>query len=81
MTNYISSSAVARRLGIKTQTLAKWRCPKRGPKGWIHLSATRTVYPEHAVEDFIRELAERRPEFNLTKTGATPRIPPMGTAR
>lgn len=41
------------------------RCEHRGPQGWIHLSATRCVYPEEAVEAFIRRLSEQRPEFNL----------------
>lgn len=65
MSRLILSAEVARRLGIKTQTLAKWRCGGRGPQGWTHLSATRCVYPEEAVEAFIRRLSEQRPTFNL----------------
>ena len=63
--SYLPSAAVARCLGIKTQTLAAWRCQGKGPKGWIHLSATRVVYPEAEVEEFIRTLAGRRPDFNF----------------
>jgi transposase-like protein len=31
----ISSAEAARLLGIKTQTLAKWRWQGRGPRGWV----------------------------------------------
>jgi transposase-like protein len=65
MSRLIPSGEVALSLGIKTQTLAKWRCEHRGPQGWIHLSATRCVYPEESVEAFIRQLSEQKPEFNL----------------
>jgi hypothetical protein len=69
MSRLIPSGEVARRLGIKTQTLAKSRCEGRGPQGWIHLSATRCVYPEDAVEAFVRQLSEQRPTFNLPSPG------------
>ncbi len=69
--NYIPSSVVARRLGIKTQTLAVWRCKGKGPKGWIHISATRVAYPEEEVDVYIRTLADRRPVFNFRKANAT----------
>jgi hypothetical protein len=72
MTRLVPSREVARRLGIKTQTLAKWRCEGRGPTGWFHLSATRCVYPEEAVDAFIRHLAEQRPDFNLSATSTAP---------
>lgn len=65
---YIRSSEVARRLGIAVKTLAKWRCRGVGPKGWIHLSATMTIYPEEAVESFLREKVESRTGFNFQKT-------------
>jgi hypothetical protein len=68
--NYLPSTAVARRLGIKTQTLAVWRCKGKGPKGWIHISATRVAYPEEEVEVFIRTLADRRPVFNFQRQPA-----------
>ena len=71
--NYLASGVVARRLSIKTQTLASWRCKGKGPQGWIHLSATRVVYPEEQVEAFIERLAGRRPEFNF-KNATAPKI-------
>lgn len=73
MSRLILSGEVARRLGIKTQTLAKWRCQGRGPQGWLHLSATRCAYPEDAVEEFVRRLSEQRPSFNLPRP-ARPKI-------
>lgn len=68
--NYIPSSVVARRLGIRTQTLAVWRCKGKGPRGWIHISATRVAYPEEEVDVFLRTLADRRPVFNFQKPNA-----------
>ena len=65
MSRLIPSGEVAHRLGIKTQTLAKWRCEGRGPVGWVYLSATRCAYPEDAVEAYVRELSEQRPVFNV----------------
>jgi hypothetical protein len=60
---YISAQVVARRFGIKTGTLSKWRSSGRGPKGWLHLSATRVVYPEAAVDEFLRELTANPLKF------------------
>ena len=60
---YISAQVVARRFGIKTGTLSKWRSSGRGPKGWFHLSATRFAYPEAAVDEFLRELKAHPPKF------------------
>lgn len=74
MTNHLPSAVVARRLGIKTQTLAKWRVEGKGPMGWFHLSATRVVYPEDAVEVFIHEKAGTRPDFNLRPRPATAKM-------
>jgi transposase-like protein len=51
----ISSSEAARLIGIKTNTLARWRVQGKGPAGAIRLSATHTVYPLEAVEAFLRE--------------------------
>jgi hypothetical protein len=68
--NLLPSAEVARRLSIKTQTLAAWRCKGKGPKGWIHISATRVAYPEEEVEVFIRTLVDRRPVFNFRKPTA-----------
>jgi transposase-like protein len=53
--NYISASTVARRLGLKTGTLAKWRRQGRGPAGAIHISATHVAYPEEEIERFLEE--------------------------
>jgi len=64
---YISAQVVARRFGIKTGTLSKWRLLGRGPKGWLHLSATRVVYPEAAVDEFLRELTANPPKFHLSR--------------
>jgi transposase-like protein len=53
---YIQARQVARTLGIRTGTLAKWRRQGRGPKGWVRLSRTSVAYPLDEVERFIREL-------------------------
>lgn len=34
MTDYLLAPVVARKLGVKTATLAKWRRTDRGPRGW-----------------------------------------------
>ena len=54
----ISSSEAARRIGVKTNTLARWRSQGKGPKGAIRLSGTHVVYSAEAVEEFLRERAE-----------------------
>jgi len=51
----IKASEVARRIGVKTGTLGKWRRQGKGPKGWYALSATVIVYPETEVQKFLRE--------------------------
>lgn len=66
-TRYVKSSEAARRLGVTTKTLAKWRCARKGPAGWIYASATMTLYPEIELEAFIRERAGRTPAFNFRK--------------
>ena len=50
----IKASEVARRIGVKTGTLGKWRRQGKGPKGWYALSATVVVYPETEVQSFLR---------------------------
>lgn len=35
MEERISSAEAAKLIGIKTQTLAKWRWQGRGPRGWV----------------------------------------------
>ena len=67
----LPSSEVARRLGVKRQTLSKWRMKRRGPQGWFHLNPTRCVYPESEVTAYIRGLADRRPAFNLPRRKPT----------
>lgn len=54
----IKASEVARRIGVKTGTLGKWRRQGKGPKGWYALSATVVVYPETEVQKFLREQHE-----------------------
>lgn len=57
MDERIPAPEVARVIGIKTATLAKWRCLGRGPKGWIQVSPCHVTYPRHEVESFIAERA------------------------
>ncbi len=51
----IKASEVARRIGVKTGTLGKWRRQGKGPKGWYSLSATVVVYPESEVQRFLKD--------------------------
>jgi transposase-like protein len=51
----IPAREVARMIGIKTATLAKWRRLGKGPKGWREMSATLVTYPAEEVERFISE--------------------------
>ena len=74
--NLVSSSAVARRLGIRTATLGKMRSEGRGPKGWIRTSATRCAYFEGAVEEFLRQLqAAPSPVSNLRHKASSSTTP------
>lgn len=66
MPRLLKASTVAALLGIRTQTLAKWRTEGKGPAGAFHLSGTCVVYPEEAVEAFIREKSAARPAFNFS---------------
>jgi predicted DNA-binding transcriptional regulator AlpA len=56
---YIQAPEVARLLGIKTGTLAKWRRSDRGPKEWIRTSATSVSYPASEVDAFMRACKEK----------------------
>jgi predicted DNA-binding transcriptional regulator AlpA len=56
---YIQAPEVARLLGIKTDTLAKWRRHDRGPKEWIRTSATSVSYPASEVDSFLRAWKEK----------------------
>jgi hypothetical protein len=61
MEDRISAPYVARIIGIKTATLAKWRCLGRGPKGWIQVSPTHVTHPRSEVEKFLAERAAQTP--------------------
>ncbi len=52
----VSAREVAKILGVKVATLAKWRQLGKGPKGWLPISPTCVVY---AVSEIKRFLAER----------------------
>lgn len=56
-TSYIAAPALAKRWGLKTATLGKWRRLGKGPRGWYPLSPTFIIYPLEEVERFE---AERR---------------------
>ena len=58
----IPSGEVARLLGIKTGTLAKWRRERKGPQGWVFASSTRVMYPEEAVLAYLAALTSERPK-------------------
>jgi|PersoiStandDraft_1058852.scaffolds.fasta_scaffold46411_1 transposase-like protein len=60
---YVPAQLVAQRLGVKTQTLGKWRRLGRGPKGWIYVSTTLVCYPADAVDQFLEERSKTRPTF------------------
>jgi len=53
MEERISSARAAALIGIKTQTLAKWRCLGKGPRGWIQVSATHVSYSLSEIERFL----------------------------
>ena len=55
MEKRISSTDAARLIGIRTQTLAKWRWLGKGPAGWVRMSPTHVTYPLRAIEKFIAE--------------------------
>lgn len=46
---------VAKILGVKVGTLAKWRRTKRRPTGWIYLSLTLVVYTAREVQRFLED--------------------------
>jgi len=49
----IKAATVAKQLGVRTQTLRKWRMHGRGPTGWIRQSKTLVTYEEAAVEAYL----------------------------
>ncbi|MHB8800509.1 MAG: helix-turn-helix transcriptional regulator [Thermoanaerobaculia bacterium] len=71
----IKASEVARRIGVKTGTLGKWRRQGKGPKGWYALSATVVVYPETEVQSFLRE---QRSALERRDRPAVPPVTPEG---
>lgn len=50
----VKAADVAKSLGIKSQTLRKWRMLGRGPIGWVKHSKTLVTYDEAAVEEYLR---------------------------
>jgi transposase-like protein len=49
----IPARDVARMIGIKTATLAKWRRFGKGPQGWREISPTLVTYPASEVDRFL----------------------------
>ena len=60
MEERISSGDAAKLIGIRTQTLAKWRWQGRGPQGWLQVSPTHVTYPLREVEAFLARCAAAR---------------------
>ena len=50
----MKAAAVAKAIGIRTQTLRKWRMQGRGPKGWVKHSKTLVTYDESEVEEYLQ---------------------------
>ncbi len=50
----IAARDVARMIGVRTATLAKWRRLGKGPRGWREISPTLVKYPA-AEQRFIAE--------------------------
>ncbi len=73
----IAASALAKRWGLKTETLGKWRRLKKGPRGWYALSPTHVVYPLEEVERFE---AERRLASGAARVTAQPTEAPSACA-
>jgi hypothetical protein len=48
MEDRIPAPAVARLIGIRTPTLARWCYLGKSPRGWIQVSATHVTYPRAA---------------------------------
>lgn len=51
---WMLSGAVAKRLGVKTSTLKKWRSTGKGPSAWRRVSKTVVVYLVSGVSEFER---------------------------
>jgi hypothetical protein len=52
---FLSARDLAKRLGVKTETLKAWRGRSRGPQGWVHLSQTHVAYLILEVERWLEE--------------------------
>lgn len=61
---WMLSPAVARRFGIKTGTLNKWRQQDRGPKGWKRVSRTVVAYPVSEVLKFEQQWGQTGSDIN-----------------
>ena len=57
MDERVPSPVAARMIGIKTQTLAKWRCLGKGPADWIQVTPTCVTYAVRSVEAFMADRA------------------------
>jgi hypothetical protein len=60
---WMKSSAVARRLGLETDTLKKWRAQGKGPKGWRRVRPTVVMNPVAEVLRFEMQWHEP-PQLN-----------------
>ena len=57
----IPAGDVAKQLGVKTNTLAKWRKVGKGPQGWVYLGSSRVAYPEEKIREYMMGLSDERP--------------------
>lgn len=57
----LPARSVAKILGVKVETLAKWRRTGRGPAGWIYVSDTLVVYEMTEIENFLQKRRESVP--------------------
>jgi hypothetical protein len=55
LNEWIPSPMIAKMIGIRPQTLAKWRLTGKGPKGWKRIAQNRVVYPLRAVLGWMEE--------------------------
>ncbi len=60
MTEWVTARNVAKRLGIQTSTLRKWRSRGQGPRGAIKLKGNLVVYPKARVDDFFSEYMDEK---------------------
>jgi hypothetical protein len=69
---WLLSGAVARRLGIQTGTLKKWRSLGRGPVVWKRVSKTVVVYLASSVTEFERTWGESFAKATNSYVGGLP---------